>query len=100
MIQFTFKILAPKPHMRTQIEHTCMSFRAKRRNLIVFFLYLIPLISLADTTDNKIANFIENRINGSEYHGDVKCATRYQFHLHELLPFVRLVSGCDFDGVQ
>jgi hypothetical protein len=86
--------------MRTQIQYTGMSFRAKRWNLIitllmslrgamrrsnpiVIFLYLIPMISLADTTDNKVVNFIENRVNGSEYHGDIKCATRYQFHFHE-----------------
>lgn len=45
---------------------------------------LVPLISTADKLDEKTQNFINNRLHGIEYTGDVKCATRYMFHLCEM----------------
>ena len=49
----------------------------------ILIFCLVPLISMADKPDDKTQNFINNRLQGIEYTGDVKCATRYQFHLHE-----------------
>ncbi len=51
--------------------------------LSTLFILFLPLISLADKLDESTQNFINNRLQGIEYTGDTKCATRYQFHFYD-----------------
>ena len=51
--------------------------------LKIIALALLPLLVLAEKSDNKVQNFINNRLSGEVYSGDVKCATRYQIHQYQ-----------------
>ena len=61
---------------------------------VLIFLSLVAVPNLLAESDAVLRNFLENRLHGEAYHGDTKCATRYQ------LPFVLGSSSISPDLMQ